>query len=109
MTGRIIKKWMSLLLAVTMLISMASLNVSASETDKTYQAYDASKHRKVISKNGTTDSEWSLCMDHHKKLQGKPIKPQENIQKTKMLRKIRILVTVGKEIFRKSKGCYFIN
>ena len=50
MTGRIIKKWMSLLLAVTMFISMVSLNASASETDKTYQAYDASQHRKVISK-----------------------------------------------------------
>ena len=66
MTARIIKKWMILLLAVVMLISIAPLNVSASasasETDKTYQAYDASQHRKVISENGTTDSEWSLCM-----------------------------------------------
>ena len=39
MTGRIIKKWMSLLLAVTMFISMVSLNASASAsaTDKSYQ------------------------------------------------------------------------
>ncbi|CQB90076.1 Uncharacterised protein [Chlamydia trachomatis] len=42
-------------------------------------------------------------------LQENPVKPQGNIQKTKMLRKIRMLVTVEKEIFRKSKGCYFMN
>ncbi len=44
-----------------------------------------------------------------KNLQEQALKPQGHIQKTKMLRKIRILVSVGKEIFRKSKGCYFIN
>lgn len=83
MTGRIIKKGMSLLLAVTMLISMVPLNVSASETDKTYKAYDASNNRRVVSQNGTTDSEWSLCMDDKKQSPGKALKPQGNIQKRK--------------------------
>ena len=107
MTGRIIKKWMSLLLAVTMLISMASLNVSASETDKTYQAYDASKHRKVISKNGTTDSEWSLCMDHHKKTPGETDKATGEYSKNENATKDTYTSNGGKGDFQKIKRMLF--
>ena len=107
MTGRIIKKWMSLLLAVTMLISMASLNVSASETDKTYQAYDASKHRKVISKNGTTDSEWSLCMDHHKKTPGETDKATGEYSKNENATKDTYTSNGGEGDFQKIKRMLF--
>ncbi|MFE8719460.1 hypothetical protein ACEV5R_05260, partial [Streptococcus pyogenes] len=107
MTGRIIKKWMSLLLAVTMLISMASLNVSASETDKTYQVYDASKHRKVISKNGTTDSEWSLCMDHHKQSPGKTDEATGEYSKNENATKDTYASNGGKGDFQKIKRMLF--
>ncbi|HEW5476819.1 TPA: hypothetical protein V0L39_000919, partial [Streptococcus pneumoniae] len=107
MTGRIIKKWMSLLLAVTMLISMASLNVSASETDKTYQAYDASRHRKVISKNGTTDSEWSLCMDNHKRSPGKSDEATGEYSKNENATKDTYTSNGGKGDFQKIKRMLF--
>ena len=106
MTGRIIKKWMSLLLAVTMLISMVSLNVSASETDKTYQAYDASRHRKVISKNGITDSEWSLCMDHHKKTPGKTDEATGEYSKNENATKDTYTSNGGKGDFQKIKSLF---
>ena len=107
MTGRIIKKWMSLLLAVTMLISMVSLNVSASETDKTYQAYDASRHRKVISKNGITDSEWSLCMDHHKKTPGKTDEATGEYSKNENATKDTYTSNGGEGDFQKIKRMLF--
>ena len=109
MTARIIKKWMSLLLALIMLISMAALNVSASasETDKTYQAYDASQYRKVISKNGTTDSEWSLCMDHHKETPGKPDKATGKYSKNENATKDTYTSNGGKGDFQKIKRMLF--
>ena len=107
MTGRIIKKWMSLLLAVTMFISMVSLNASASETDKTYQAYDASHYRKVISKNGTTDSEWSLCMDHHKETPGKTDKATGKYSKNENATKDTYTSNGGKGDFQKIKRMLF--
>lgn len=111
MTARIIKKWMILLLAVVMLISMAPLNVSASasasETDKTYQAYDASQHRKVISENGTTDSEWSLCMDHHKQSPGKPGEATGEYSKNENATKDTYASNGGKGDFQKIKRMLF--
>ena len=107
MTGRIIKKWMGLLLAVIMLISMASLNVSASETDKTYQAYDVSQNRKVISKNGTTDSEWSLCMDHHKQSPGKSGEATGEYSKNENATKDTYASNGGKGDFQKIKRMLF--
>ncbi|MBS4899806.1 MAG: LPXTG cell wall anchor domain-containing protein [Clostridiales bacterium] len=111
MTARIIKKWMILLLAVAMLISIAPLNVSASasasETDKTYQAYDASQHRKVISENGTTDSEWSLCMDHHKQSPGKPGEATGEYSKNENATKDTYASNGGKGNFQKIKRMLF--
>ncbi|BAN60883.1 hypothetical protein ANG_0413 [Streptococcus anginosus subsp. whileyi MAS624] len=107
MTGRIIKKWMSLLLAATMLISMVSLNVSASEIDKTYKAYDASQHRKVISKNGATDSEWSLCMDHHKQSPGKTGEATGNYSKNENATGNTYTSNGGKGDFQKIKRMLF--
>ncbi|EGI86138.1 hypothetical protein SPAR148_1012 [Streptococcus pneumoniae GA17545] len=107
MTGRVIKKWMSLLLAATMLISMASLNVSASETDKIYQAYDASKYRKVISKNGTTDSEWSLCMTSTKKSPGTSTEATGEYSKNENATKDTYTSNGGKGDFQKIKRMLF--
>ena len=107
MTGRIIKKWMSLLLAVTMLISMASLNVSASETDKTYKAYDASQHRKVISQNGTTDSEWSLCMTSTKQSPGTSTEATGEYSKNENATKNTYTRNSGKGDFQKIKRMLF--
>ncbi|HHJ8467786.1 TPA: hypothetical protein ACQMQB_001295, partial [Streptococcus pyogenes] len=107
MTGRIIKKWMSLLLAVTMLISMASLNVSASETDKTYKAYDASKHRQVISQNGTTDSEWSLCMTSTKQSPGTSTEATGEYSKNENATKDTYTGNGGKGDFQKIKRMLF--
>ncbi|WP_195190392.1 Cna B-type domain-containing protein, partial [Streptococcus anginosus] len=107
MTGRIIKKWMSLLLAVTMLISMASLNVSASETDKTYKAYDASRYRKVISQNGTTDSEWSLCMTSTKKSPGTSTEATGEYSKNENATKDTYTRNSGKGDFQKIKRMLF--
>ncbi|MGX7097328.1 SpaA isopeptide-forming pilin-related protein, partial [Gemella bergeri] len=107
MTGRIIKKWMSLLLAATMLISMVSLNVSASETDKTYQAYDASRHRKVISKNGTTDSEWSLCMTSTKRSPGTSTEATGEYSKNENATKDTYTGNGGKGDFQKIKRMLF--
>ena len=106
---------MILLLAVTMLISMAALNVSASasasasasETDKTYQAYDASRHREVINENGTTDSEWSLCMDHHKETPGKPDKATGKYSKNENATKDTYTSNGGKGDFQKIKRMLF--
>lgn len=109
MTGRIIKKWMSLLLAVTMFISMVSLNASASasETDKTYQAYDASHYRKVISKNGTTDSEWSLCMTSTKQSPGTSTKATGKYSKNENATKDTYASNGGKGDFQKIKRMLF--
>ena len=111
MTARIIKKWMILLLAVIMLISMAALNVSASasasETDKTYQAYDASRHREVINENGTTDSEWSLCMDHHKQSPGKTDEATGEYSKNENATKDTYASNGGKGDFQKIKRMLF--
>uniref|UniRef100_UPI002001C984 SpaA isopeptide-forming pilin-related protein n=1 Tax=Streptococcus anginosus TaxID=1328 RepID=UPI002001C984 len=107
MTGRIIKKWMSLLLAATMLISMVSLNVSASEIDKTYKAYDASQQRKVISKNGATDSKWSLCMDHHKQSPGKTGEATGEYSKNENATKDTYTRNSGKGDFQKIKRMLF--
>ncbi|CJS23172.1 TPA: SpaA isopeptide-forming pilin-related protein [Streptococcus pneumoniae] len=107
MTGRIIKKWMSLLLAVTMLISMASLNVSASETDKIYKAYDASRHRKVISQNGTTDSEWSLCMTSTKRSPGTSTEATGEYSKNENATKDTYTRNSGKGDFQKIKRMLF--
>ncbi|HGK7139836.1 TPA: SpaA isopeptide-forming pilin-related protein [Streptococcus agalactiae] len=107
MTGRIIKKWMSLLLAVTMLISMVSLNVSASETDKTYKAYDASWHRKVISQNGTTDSEWSLCMTSTKQSPGTSTEATGEYSKNENATKDTYTRNSGKGDFQKIKRMLF--
>ncbi|HFU5499284.1 TPA: hypothetical protein ACGOIL_001663, partial [Streptococcus pyogenes] len=107
MTGRIIKKWMSLLLAVTMLISMVSLNVSASETDKTYQAYDAQQNRKVVSQDGTTDSEWSLCMEDHKKSPGEKGKPTGPYSKNENATQDTYTSIGGKGDFQKIKRMLF--
>ena len=107
MTGRIIKKWMSLLLAVTMLISMVSLNVSASETDKTYKAYDASRHRKVISQNGTTDSEWSLCMTSTKQSPGTSTEATGEYSKNENATKDTYTSNGGKGDFQKIKRMLF--
>ena len=107
MTGRIIKKWMSLLLAVTMLISMVSLNVSASETDKTYKAYDASRHRKVISQNGTTDSEWSLCMTSTKRSPGTSTEATGEYSKNENATKDTYTRNSGKGDFQKIKRMLF--
>ena len=107
MTARIIKKWMSILLAVTMLISMAALNVSASETDKTYQAYDASHYRKVISKNGTTDSEWSLCMVSTKRSPGTSTEATGEYSKNENATKDMYASNGGKGDFQKIKRMLF--
>ena len=109
MTARIIKKWMILLLAVTMLISMAPLNVSASasETDKTYQAYDASQRRKVISKNGTTDSEWSLCMVSTKRSPGTSTEATGEYSKNENATKDMYASNGGKGDFQKIKRMLF--
>ncbi|HGS3709807.1 TPA: hypothetical protein ACL9EC_000778, partial [Streptococcus pneumoniae] len=107
MTGRIIKKWMSLLLAVTMLISMVSLNVSASETDKTYKAYDASRHRKVISQNGTTDSEWSLCMTSTKQSPGTSTEATGEYSKNENATQDTYTRNSGKGDFQKIKRMLF--
>ena len=94
-----------------MLISMALLNVgasaSASETDKTYQAYDASQHRKVISENGTTDSEWSLCMDHHKQSPGKTGEATGEYSKNENATKNTYASNGGKGDFQKIKRMLF--
>ncbi|WEG36992.1 SpaA isopeptide-forming pilin-related protein [Amygdalobacter nucleatus] len=111
MTARIIKKWMILLLAVTMLISMAPLNVSASasasETDKTYQAYDASRHREVINENGTTDSEWSLCMVSTKRSPGTSTEATGEYSKNENATKDMYASNGGKGDFQKIKRMLF--
>ncbi|HGD0133242.1 TPA: hypothetical protein ACG6WM_001536, partial [Streptococcus agalactiae] len=107
MTGRIIKKWMSLLLAVTMLISIVPLNVSASETDKTYQAYDAQQNRKVVSQDGTTDSEWSLCMEDRKKSPGERGKPTGSYSKNENATQDTYTSIGGKGDFQKIKRMLF--
>ncbi|AGU84245.1 LPXTG cell wall surface protein [Streptococcus anginosus C238] len=98
---------MSLLLAVTMLISMASLNVSASETDKIYKAYDASQHRKVISQNGTTDSEWSLCMTSTKQSPGTSTEATGEYSKNENATKDTYTHNGGKGDFQKIKRMLF--
>ncbi len=107
MTGRIIKKGMSLLLAVTMLISMVPLNVSASETDKTYKAYDASNNRRVVSQNGTTDSEWSLCMDDKKQSPGKSTEATGEYSKNENATQDTYASNGGKGDFQKIKRMLF--
>ena len=53
-------------MAIALICAFLPMNFVHAEDGNVYSAYDSTKQRQVVDQNGTTDSEWSLCMNSNR-------------------------------------------